>query len=127
MGRKLKLGCGGLLVASFAAVVAILIRDSSESAMRESIEKKVGLPRGEVYGLYLRESDPERLEALARECKAADLTGLFCTSLIERLSRGRNGKDAKEDIYAGADRREAEAGRGADRTRPDGSTGVPRG
>ena len=56
-----------------------------------------------------------------------DLTGLFCTSLIERLSRGRNGKDAKEDVYARADRREAEAGRGADRTRPDGSTGVPRG
>ncbi len=69
-----------------------------------------------------------RLEYIKiRSSKSRDLTGLFCAGGDERLSTGRNGKGAEEDIHAGAGSREAAAVRGADRTRPDGSAGVPRG
>jgi hypothetical protein len=43
----------------------------------------------------------------------SDLTGNFCTSLIERLSTERNRKDAEENVYARADSREATADRSA--------------
>jgi len=51
--------------------------------------------------------DPETHRALAGE--ARDLTGVFCTSRSERLSTRKEPENAKEDVHAGADRREAAA------------------
>jgi hypothetical protein len=42
-----------------------------------------------------------------------DVTGPFCTSRNERLSTERTWKDAEEEVYAGADRREVAADRSA--------------
>jgi cytochrome c553 len=46
---------------------------------------------------------------MAQLMKQVDLTGLFCTSRIERLSTERNRENAEEDIHAGADRGEVAA------------------
>jgi hypothetical protein len=48
-------------------------------------------------------------EGLAHHSKGVDLTGLFCTSRIERLEYRKDRKYAKEDIHAGADRSQAAA------------------
>lgn len=70
--------------------------------------------------MVLDRSNPAQDSGLPAHFHGLDLTGLFCTSWKERLSKERNGKDAEEDVYAGASCREAAVGRSTDRTRPDG-------